>query len=51
LAAGPYIAAESIHNLLGGHRAETTMIGIVLTAVALLARLAWQSTPASGDSS
>lgn len=33
----PYIAAESIHHLLGGHRAETTLIGIVLTAVALLA--------------
>jgi divalent metal cation (Fe/Co/Zn/Cd) transporter len=32
----PYIAAESIRNLLGEHRAETTAIGIVLTAVALL---------------
>jgi divalent metal cation (Fe/Co/Zn/Cd) transporter len=37
LAAGPYIAAESIHHLLSAHRAETTVIGIVLTAVALLA--------------
>jgi divalent metal cation (Fe/Co/Zn/Cd) transporter len=34
---GPYIAAESIHHLLGGRRPETTVIGIVLTAVALLA--------------
>jgi len=33
----PYIAAESIHHLLGGRRPETTAIGIVLTAVALLA--------------
>jgi divalent metal cation (Fe/Co/Zn/Cd) transporter len=33
----PYIAAESIHHLLGQHRAEPTVIGIVLTAVALLA--------------
>jgi divalent metal cation (Fe/Co/Zn/Cd) transporter len=32
----PYIAAESIRNLLGEHRAETTVIGIALTAVALL---------------
>ena len=32
----PYIAAESIRDLLGEHRAETTVIGIVLTAVALL---------------
>jgi divalent metal cation (Fe/Co/Zn/Cd) transporter len=33
----PYIAAESIHHLLVGHHAETTVIGIALTAVALLA--------------
>jgi divalent metal cation (Fe/Co/Zn/Cd) transporter len=33
----PYIAAESIHHLLGEHRAEPTVIGIVLTAVALFA--------------
>jgi divalent metal cation (Fe/Co/Zn/Cd) transporter len=33
----PYIAAESIHHLLGQHHAEPTVIGIVLTAVALLA--------------
>lgn len=33
----PYIAAESILHLLGQHRAEPTVIGIVLTAVALLA--------------
>ena len=33
----PYIAAESIHHLLGEHRAETSVIGIALTAVALLA--------------
>lgn len=33
----PYIAAESIHHLLGERRAEPTVIGIVLTAVALLA--------------
>jgi divalent metal cation (Fe/Co/Zn/Cd) transporter len=32
----PYIGAESIRNLLGEHRAETTVIGIVLTAVALV---------------
>jgi divalent metal cation (Fe/Co/Zn/Cd) transporter len=32
----PYIAAESIHHLLGEQRAEPTVIGIVLTAVALL---------------
>jgi Cation efflux family len=33
----PYIAAESIHHLLDGRRTETTLMGIVLTAVALLA--------------
>jgi divalent metal cation (Fe/Co/Zn/Cd) transporter len=33
----PYIAAESIHHLLGEHRAESTVIGIVLTAIALFA--------------
>lgn len=32
----PYIAAESLRNLFGEHRAETTVIGIVVTAVALL---------------
>jgi hypothetical protein len=32
----PYIAAESVHHLLGEHRAEPTVIGIVLAAVALL---------------
>ncbi len=32
----PYIAFESVHNLLTGARPETTVIGIVLTAVALL---------------
>ena len=31
-----YIAAESIHHLLSEHHADTTLIGIVLTAVALL---------------
>jgi divalent metal cation (Fe/Co/Zn/Cd) transporter len=33
----PYIAAESIHHLLVERHAETTMIGIVLTSVSLLA--------------
>jgi divalent metal cation (Fe/Co/Zn/Cd) transporter len=32
----PYIAAESTHHLLGGQRTEPTVIGIVLTATALL---------------
>lgn len=32
----PYIAAESLRNLFGEHRAEATLIGIVLTAIALL---------------
>lgn len=32
----PYIAAEAIRDLLGDHHLETTVIGIVLTAVALL---------------
>jgi divalent metal cation (Fe/Co/Zn/Cd) transporter len=32
----PYIAAESIRDLTGGHHAETSVIGIGLTAVALL---------------
>ena len=32
----PYIAAESVRDLLGEHRVETTVIGMVLTAVALL---------------
>ena len=33
----PYIAAESIHHLLDQQPAEPTVIGIVLTAIALLA--------------
>lgn len=32
----PYVAAESIHDLTGEHHAETSVIGIGLTAVALL---------------
>jgi divalent metal cation (Fe/Co/Zn/Cd) transporter len=32
----PYIAAESIRHLFDGQRSETTVLGIVLTAVALL---------------
>ena len=32
----PYIAAQSVADLLTGHHAEGTLIGIVLTAVALL---------------
>jgi divalent metal cation (Fe/Co/Zn/Cd) transporter len=32
----PYIAAESVHHLLGEHHADTSVIGIVLTAVSLL---------------
>jgi divalent metal cation (Fe/Co/Zn/Cd) transporter len=32
----PYIAAESVHDLVTGHHAGTTVIGIALTAVALL---------------
>ena len=32
----PYIAAESVRHLLGEHRAETTVIGIVLTALAVV---------------
>jgi hypothetical protein len=32
----PYIAAESIRDLIGEHHAETSVIGIGLTAVALL---------------
>ena len=32
----PYIAAESIRDLLGGHHAETSVIGIGLTALALV---------------
>jgi divalent metal cation (Fe/Co/Zn/Cd) transporter len=32
----PYIGAESIHHLTDGQRADTSMIGIGLTAVALL---------------
>lgn len=33
----PYIAVESIRHLAGEHHAETSMIGIVLTGVTLLA--------------
>ena len=33
----PYIAAASLHNIITGHRPEATIIGIVLTAVALSA--------------
>jgi divalent metal cation (Fe/Co/Zn/Cd) transporter len=32
----PYIAAESTRDLIGGHHAETSVIGIGLTTVALL---------------
>jgi divalent metal cation (Fe/Co/Zn/Cd) transporter len=32
----PYIAAESIRDLAGGHHAETSVIGIGLTALALV---------------
>ncbi|MGO9156350.1 cation transporter [Mycobacterium sp.] len=32
----PYIAAASVHNIITGHRPETTIIGMALTAVALL---------------
>jgi divalent metal cation (Fe/Co/Zn/Cd) transporter len=32
----PYIAAESVHHLLGEHHADTSVIGIVLTAGALV---------------
>jgi divalent metal cation (Fe/Co/Zn/Cd) transporter len=32
----PYIAAESVRNLITGHRPEATVIGIALTTVALL---------------
>ena len=32
----PYIAAESIRDLMGGHHAETSVIGIGLTALALV---------------
>lgn len=31
----PYIAAESVHHLLGEHHADTSVIGIVLTAFSL----------------
>ena len=33
----PYIAAASLHNLVTGHRPASTIIGIVVTAVAVLA--------------
>jgi len=32
----PYIAAESVRHLLSEHRADTTVIGIVLTALAVV---------------
>ena len=32
----PYIAAESVRDLIIGHHAEATVIGMILTAVALL---------------
>jgi divalent metal cation (Fe/Co/Zn/Cd) transporter len=32
----PYIAAQSVTNLLTGHRPEGSLIGVILTAVALL---------------
>ncbi|MDT5021805.1 MAG: hypothetical protein QOC88_3461 [Mycobacterium sp.] len=32
----PYIAAESVHHLLGEHHAETSVIGIGLTAASLV---------------
>ena len=32
----PYIAAESVHYLAGGHHAETSVIGMALTAAAVL---------------
>jgi divalent metal cation (Fe/Co/Zn/Cd) transporter len=32
----PYIAAESVHHLIAGHHAEATVIGMALTAAALL---------------
>ena len=32
----PYIAAESVHHLLGEHHAETSVIGIALTAASLV---------------
>ncbi|WP_246216667.1 cation transporter [Mycobacterium botniense] len=32
--AAPYIAAESVRDLLGGHHPDTSVIGIVLTALA-----------------
>ena len=32
----PYIAAESIHHLLDAHQAETSVIGIALTAASLV---------------
>ena len=32
----PYVAVESLRNLLGEHRPEATVIGIVLTAIAVV---------------
>ena len=39
----PYIAAESVHHLFGEHHAETSVIGMVLTAasLALMPILGW----------
>jgi divalent metal cation (Fe/Co/Zn/Cd) transporter len=31
----PYIAVEAIRDLIGGHRAETTVVGLVLAASSL----------------
>jgi divalent metal cation (Fe/Co/Zn/Cd) transporter len=32
----PYVAAESVHHIVGGHHAHTSLIGIALTTVALV---------------
>jgi hypothetical protein len=32
----PYVAAESILDLVGGHRPRTTVLGIVLTATSVV---------------
>jgi divalent metal cation (Fe/Co/Zn/Cd) transporter len=32
----PYVAAESVHHLLGGHHAESSVIGMALTAASLV---------------
>src|SRR5215472_18139911 len=36
LAAGPYVAVESVRDLVGQHRPETTLLGIGLTISSLL---------------